>query len=1006
MSSANGITGPRMTHRYRPHVHATRGLMRDHLGPWTLADLERMRRDSRIKLGLRTIKAPIHTVKWTVKATDQAVADFVDRTYRRVWKEWLSQLLLMVDYGRSCAEITAAPDPETGLIELQGVWPLYPYDCVPLQLAGNMVGLRVKPVAVDLPAGRYLYLVNEPEFSPWHGRNRVIGAWEPWSEKSQRHGAKDIRRLWFLKNAYRGMRIRHPMGVIQLGDGRVMACEDYAREIVEKAETGGVMALPNIQDEETGNYLWVIEDPQPNGDITGVREYVGDVDVEILEGMEIPPEVLEAQSTGSWAGRTVPFLVFLTGEDQITNTLITGLDRQCVKQLVNVNFGPSARYEIEAETLVPADEGEQQQPAAPEGGLPGGGSLVPYKGKKGGQGVKDLTTGRIQYGQQLSLDRIGTAERYDWVRVVRLSSGAEWTRYEGDRGGKGWKNTATGEIIYGGEKPGGRGEGSDAGGQPRTAHGFDYLGAIDDTEEVEDKPNATIAKVKSILGRLGNWLSRKTDVPGIEQAKMALSSAVGAIKDAQVKLMQISYERYGLTGAVAIFVASRVISSPLYAPAWTAPIPGMAMLAQVPLMGIAEGILQLARGARKVKKAVGLSLEESMEGWTEGDEPLTNEQVEQLGEDLAKKMHAAFFDALEPHKDALASALEGIDSEGEDTEPGAAAGDQLSMVRLALNAGEKYFDKPPKEGGWVFVRDGKFGGHIYRRTGEDKPKPAEPPSDRPAALSPERVQAAGKVIRSAVGTANLASLAKVRQALAGAGLADRAQQDAAINELRKRGVVSASIAEGRHKVSDEEKAAWIKEGDSMLGYLSMRMSLEPPAPLEISDRIRRKVRKLAAKKFPAKLSLEQPSAPPPPALTPESPDVLARLQSGLADLQAKQAEDLARAEAARLQAEQQRERERAALLEAIRQDDAAQLSMERTLSERAALIEAIRTALKTDIADEVARLSHAESPVVSHSFERDREGKISRILATRADGTVSVQTVRRDGDGNILDVQR
>lgn len=133
----------------------------------------------------------------------------------------------------------------------------------------------------------------------------------------------------------------------------------------------------------------------------------------------------------------------------------------------------------------------------------------------------------------------------------------------------------------------------------------------------------------------------------------------------------------------------------------------------------------------------------------------------------------------------------------------------------------------------------------------------------------------------------------------------------------------------------------------------------------------------------------------------EEPDTFARIQETLAALKAKQAEEARKAEEAQLYAKRQREEEQAALLEAIRADDAERLAYQKSLDDRETLIKAIREGLKESVAEEVAK---AVSPIVKRKVERDRQGRIARVVRTHADGTESVQRIRRDTEGQVLEV--
>lgn len=430
--------GRPVTADYRPTYLGLAGQWYDHRGWFSLYDVERMRRDPQVNFGMRILRAPLHTVTWKVESDRGAVSQWVDRTLKFIWERELVKLTRILEYGYMGGENCWHHDPETDTIEYTGLRDLNPFDIRPLAVHGALAGLSVKGLAgkdsrgVWLRPPRSFWLANESEYGNLYGRPRIAPAWYPWMEKMARHGAVDIRRLWFLKNAYRGGIIRHPIGTIEVANGQYMSNQDYARELVEKMETGGVLALPNVSDER-GNQLWVFEEPKINGDPRGVREYPQDLDKEILVGMGIQPEVAQAAEVGGgWSGRSVPFLVFLTSEDQVADCMFHGINEQILRPGVDVNFGEGAKYKVHLKSLVPpAEEKQAKQQRKGPGDRPGGGGqpAQPDNGN-GGNGNGQLPQ-RLSHGE-----------------------GSRWTRYEGPRGGRGWRNTATNQIVYGGEQPG------------------------------------------------------------------------------------------------------------------------------------------------------------------------------------------------------------------------------------------------------------------------------------------------------------------------------------------------------------------------------------------------------------------------------------------------------------------------------------------------------------------------------------------------------------------------
>jgi hypothetical protein len=404
--AVKAFLSPSGTAGYRPSIVGSLALFYDdgidHFR--VFRDVPRMRRDPRVRLGLRIIAGPVRCAKWRIRGSSD-VAAYVDETLRSVWLHWLPRILgPLLEYGWMGGE--AAWQERQGRIVLREIRDFCPMDVRPLTVGRVLTGVRVYNVAshgeVTLRPPRALWVANESEYGHFYGRSRYEGAYVPFVERRGRHGATDARRLWFAKNAFRSGLIRYPAGPIPDEDGNLVDGQDLANEIVEKFATGGTLSLPNVRDER-GDYAWLWDDAKVNGDIRGVREYAHDLDQEILEGMGVPPEVVAAMKSGSgYAGRSVPMVCFLTGEDEIVQTVIGALDRCVVAHGVRVNFG-NVPYTIEpvslVETLLGRPSAGRRVPptkALPSpGGLPP--SHQPYEGPRGGVGWRDPDTGSVHY---------------------------------------------------------------------------------------------------------------------------------------------------------------------------------------------------------------------------------------------------------------------------------------------------------------------------------------------------------------------------------------------------------------------------------------------------------------------------------------------------------------------------------------------------------------------------------------------------------------------------------
>lgn len=458
MTTANGnprqtFLSPPLTARYRPSVHDW-GMSWYVTGQRPLfryLDVPTMQRDPRIRFGLGILTGIMSIVRWSgqmtdatgqtrdiVEASSPEVKQWVEETLTRFWQRDMRRLARNnFKWGWSPGEVNWKE--AGGLVRYDRVGIVEPPDAVPLETDLGFWGARVTRVEgsgipLDLTFPRVFWLTNDEEGRFYKGRSSLEGAWEPWVEKRGKHGACDSRRGWYSKNAFSGGTMKHPVGFVEDENGIVRSNQDYAREIAERKENGGIMILPQGKD-DNGVELWSYDEPKINGSLEGVREYIKDLDGEILEGMDIPNEVVTAAETGSgWSGRSIPMVFFLVGSDGRVLAVLHAVDICILRPGVWVNFGPEAWYKINPPSLLQLtkDSAEPQYPSAQSGGdslgnaqqgfgrsagggLPSkggqsGAALVPYTGARGGRGWKNPVTGRIEYQGGAYQKRLSLAE--------------------------------------------------------------------------------------------------------------------------------------------------------------------------------------------------------------------------------------------------------------------------------------------------------------------------------------------------------------------------------------------------------------------------------------------------------------------------------------------------------------------------------------------------------------------------------------------------------------------
>ena len=358
-------------------------------------------------MGLRILRAPLYGATWKVEADSAAVENWVQRQSEHVYRKMLPSLVRFFEYGVDGGELVYAARKVNGKtrIHFKEYLNVHPRDLQPIlhpRAASRMVCLRVGNIegagTLILDRRHSFFFRGEAEYGVWWGRPRLAGAYSPWFDKAARHAANDMLRLYYRKAAFRGPTMWYPPGETDMGGpetgSRPMANQDIAREIVEKFETGGVMALPSIYDDK-GNALWRWEDPKTFSELSGLQDYKKMLDRDILVGLGIPPELVDAATVGSgYSGRAIPAQVFFTSMDETVALILDAIDRQVLRWLVKANFGPQG-YVIKPISLAKQVADGPPQPGAPGAGMPQpGGGPPPYVGPRGGHGHLDPRTGR------------------------------------------------------------------------------------------------------------------------------------------------------------------------------------------------------------------------------------------------------------------------------------------------------------------------------------------------------------------------------------------------------------------------------------------------------------------------------------------------------------------------------------------------------------------------------------------------------------------------------------
>ena len=353
---------------YLPHayayMHPITGYKRP---PFTFSTIREMQIHPDVMFAMWLLKGPmLARARMQVECDNEEVKQYVIRALNRFWKNGAVQALKALEWGFSCSEVLWKADNK-GMISYSKLRDFETEACRIVTQGGERVGVLVKNFStfggettkeLYLGGPKVFHHVHSREKHLWYGQSRLIGAHLPWNEMMTEGGYRDIRRMWFYKNAFQGGIMRHPDGYVRTPEGNLKAYQHIAQEMIEKMRTGAVLAIPSKYDAR-GNPIWDFEAPKGNTIPAGLFEYGNDLKDEILEGVGIPTEVIRSggnQGFGSASGREVPESAFYANLQDLLNWLVLDFDEQIINPgyQINAHLGKlqsNVEYEINIHPL-------------------------------------------------------------------------------------------------------------------------------------------------------------------------------------------------------------------------------------------------------------------------------------------------------------------------------------------------------------------------------------------------------------------------------------------------------------------------------------------------------------------------------------------------------------------------------------------------------------------------------------------------------------------------------
>ncbi|MFN0018835.1 MAG: hypothetical protein ACKVP0_11295 [Pirellulaceae bacterium] len=344
------------------------------LPPFNLHVADMMRYDPQVRIGIGARNGLLMSAEVDVTGEQPEMVRFVQAQWDRIWGTAAHQLLRAKLFGFQPFEVVyrlADRGEFSGLVEFQQLLDR-PTAASRLLVSGEQpVGFVMKPSAtypasgqrkladtnasqeIQLLAPRALIATFDADCNCPYGCALLARAYPAWYEKWMEGGVKQTLRLRMMKDAYIGDIVWYPPDrKVQLEGGKEVSWRDIAREVVETRMSGGALTLPLLRDKD-GHKLIDYSPPQGVTGITSIFMWKKDVDLEIWKALEVPPEIIQAASTGSgFSGRWIPFVVALSACHMELAELIRCVDRDILRPLARLNFAAEPRYDIRPKSLV------------------------------------------------------------------------------------------------------------------------------------------------------------------------------------------------------------------------------------------------------------------------------------------------------------------------------------------------------------------------------------------------------------------------------------------------------------------------------------------------------------------------------------------------------------------------------------------------------------------------------------------------------------------------------
>ena len=310
-----------------------------------IATVEEMRRgDGAVKGILRAIKTPLMGATWTVTSADNSkkgeeIRLFVEQNIfgmRRTWKEFLREALAYLDFGFYPFELIW--EKRGGKIWLADLEPRIPRSVFRWRLQDGSFGIvqllkndEVKSYQAEIPAGKLLILTNDKEGDDVTGQSILRAAHKHWYYKNNLYSISAV-----AAERY-GVGIPTVMLPEGSGDREKDSGEDMAKNVSSNEQS--FMALP---------HGWDFKIVTPTGNPLGaaIENQINHHNAQIM--LSVLASFMNLGTDGSGGGS------FALSQDQssfflnmlrdVASYLREQFEKQVIRRMVDLNFGPQKKY--------------------------------------------------------------------------------------------------------------------------------------------------------------------------------------------------------------------------------------------------------------------------------------------------------------------------------------------------------------------------------------------------------------------------------------------------------------------------------------------------------------------------------------------------------------------------------------------------------------------------------------------------------------------------------------